>query len=109
MRGAVEPGGIATLERERRPAFVAVLPEVEVRRHYADDFVWFAVGADDSSNDGGIAAELALPERVAQDHDAIQSALVFAGTEVAADLRCHAEHPEEIGGDAERDDQLGFA
>ena len=48
------------------------------RRHHADDDVRLAIERDRATDDGRVAGEPALPQRMAQHHDAIAAGLVVA-------------------------------
>ena len=57
---------IARLEGEERPELRVAIREVKARRHHADDDVRGLVERDGASEDVGVGAEDALPERLAQ-------------------------------------------
>jgi hypothetical protein len=82
-------------------------PVVDGRGQHADDFVGFAVDANDATNDVGVASEAVLPTAVADQEDPVIAQEGFIGMEVAAELRLGAEDGKEIGGDAEAEDHLG--
>ena len=80
--------------------------EAETRRHDADDRDGTAVDLDGPPDDGRIAAEAALPEAVAEDHDLIVPVGTFVGREGAAEHRRDAEGREEARHDELRDELL---
>ena len=67
------------------------------RRQDADHLVRLVVEQQVAAEDGGVAAEVALPGGVAQHHHARRAGLVFFGAERAAKERLDAEHGEVIG------------
>src|SRR5207245_10888510 len=65
--------------KHQRPVDVELAVEdaedPEGGRQHADDRAWRTVDGDRASNDGGIAAEEAPPEAVAQDHHVVPAGL----------------------------------
>ena len=83
---------------------------MERRSHHADHLVAAAVQLNRSTDDRGIGAEAALPQRVAQDDDArrpLRFALLGLG-EAAAQKRRHAERVAQARGNACRSQPLGL-
>src|SRR5207247_5944701 len=73
--------------------------EVEAFRHDADHGERLAVDADVPADRVRVAAELRLPQRVAEDDLLALTDLAVLLGERAADRRRHAEQPEERRGD----------
>jgi hypothetical protein len=71
----------------------------EARRHHADHLVGHAVELDAAPDQGGVAGEAALPQRVAQHHDVRPAGAVFLGRDAAAEKGPRAEHREGARGD----------
>jgi hypothetical protein len=80
---------------ERDPDVFAV-GEREALRHHADDRRRRAVEAHHPADDVARAAEVALPEAVRDDDDAIGAGAVVRGAEVAAERRPDAQDAEEV-------------
>ncbi len=92
---------IARLEGEERPELRVAIREVKARRHHADDDVRGLVERDGASEDVGVGAEDALPERLAQNE--WPRAAGVGGQERPAEHGVHAERLEEVRG---REDAL---
>ncbi len=75
------------------------MPVERARGQDADDLVRFVVEEQVAPEDGGVTAEMRLPGRMTQDHDAVRTVPIFLGPERAADDRRNAEHAEVIGRD----------
>ena len=86
------------LELKRHPD-VADFREPPAFRHDADRRDLFAVDRNDFADDAAIAAEMFLPDLVADQRDRRRVQLVFLGTKQAAEDRLHAEEGKRIGGD----------
>jgi len=87
-------------ERKRGPELSVGRPEsrkFEAGRHDADHGVRLGVQLDAPPHHAGVAAELVLPELVAQDEDVVSAWLVLAGREGTAERRLHAQDVEQIG------------
>ena len=105
----------ARLRRERR-LVLERSPDVGVRRrnvlerrrHDADDEIRIVVERDASTDDGGIAAESAVPERVAQDHDSRSAVAIVGCREVAAANGSNAERTEVVRADGLSAQPFGF-
>ena len=83
--------------------------EAEVRRHDADDLGGFAVDQDAPPDGGCLAAELALPVAVGEDHGlGAAGRIVFAGEPTAAN-GLHAKDGKNAVGYVESVDLLGLA
>jgi hypothetical protein len=92
--GAAAVGAEELVVRERPPDLGA-FGVAEARRGDADHGAGLAVDLHVLADDGGIAAEALLPQRVAE-HDHVRAArLVLARHEPAAERRPHAQHIEE--------------
>jgi hypothetical protein len=72
--------------------------KAESGRHDADDGVREAINVDGAPDDAGIAAEILLPDLVAQHRNAVTALLLFAGKERASQQRLHTENVEEVVG-----------
>ena len=103
--GAQAPDGVQPMlaaiqlircEDQRLPEHGLVAIET-ARGQNPDDPVRFTVEHQIAFQNAGIAAELRLPERVAQHHHRGRSRLIFARCEGPPDLRLHAEHLKVIG------------
>ena len=83
----------------RRPQPRVVRGEGEAEGRDADDLVVAIVERHPRADDVVAAAEALLPERVAQDDDAVTAFLLLVGAEEPAPGRCHAEQREEARAD----------
>ena len=72
-----------------------------------DDGVGLVAEGDAGADDVGVAAELALPEAVADDHDVAAVGRIFLGGEGAAEDDGRAEEAEVGFGDVDAVDLLG--
>ena len=72
-----------------------------------DDGVGLIAEGDAGADDVGVAAELALPEAVADDHDVAAVGGIFLGGEGAAEDDGRAEEPEVRFGNVDAVDLLG--
>ena len=95
------------LERQGRPYF-GVSKQREVRGHYADDGVEFAVQPEVLAQCVAAAGEPALPQSVAENGDAVGPELHFLGGECAAHEGLYVQHIEEISGNAGASQTLRF-
>lgn len=82
--------------------------EAEVRRHHADDRVWFAVDEKRLTEDGGVAAEAPCPQPVRQ-HGHACVALLVGGGDAATQKRRPPEQGKERPRHLKRRDALGAA
>src|SRR5690349_24432489 len=73
--------------------------EGEAGRHDADNRHRLIVDAHDPADDAGLAAELARPGAVAQDHHRLVASDEIVRHEGAAESRGHTEDIEEAVGD----------
>ena len=110
FRGGVEPMAAALdgrrvdrqgdpqLGRLRRVLRV-VGRQLEAGRHHADDRVRPAVEVDRAPQNARIAAELAMPEPMAENRDGVLAGHVFRRRERAAEQRLRAQRVEQVGRD----------
>jgi hypothetical protein len=82
---------------------------VEAGWHHAHDLARLAVEGDRAADRAGIAAEAALPERVAQQDDPVASRPVFAVFERAPEGGSAAQHGEQVGRDGASHEALRLA
>jgi hypothetical protein len=73
--------------------------EPEIGRQDADDDVRFVFNQNGPADNGGIAAEPALPEAIAEDNHAVAPGLFLVLGEAAAKGIAYAENSKEIGCD----------
>jgi hypothetical protein len=86
LRGLVELQGHPDLRAARK---------VEALRHDANNGARQAIKRDGSSKDIRVAAQAALPEGIAQDHNVGRMASFFPGRKITSHGRLLAHHPEE--------------
>src|SRR5205814_1765822 len=79
------------------------------RRHHADHGEGLIIEPDDFANDGGIRAEMTLPEAVTENDDFISAEPVFFRRKGTASERLNAKQREEAGGNTRRLDSLRLA
>ena len=68
-------------------------------RQHADHLVRLVVEQQRAAEHRPVAAEIQLPRRVAEHHDAIGAGLILVGAKGAAEQRLHPEDGEVIGRD----------
>src|SRR2546430_14623544 len=73
----------------------------------ADDFVWLSVDADHAAYDVTSRSEALLPATLTQDDHMVVSRDVFSRKKIAAELRLHAEHRQQVRGDPQGANYLG--
>ena len=95
--------------RRRRHVDVVLLRVVRHVRQHADDGVRPVVHLEHLPDDVPVAAELALPVRVADDQHRRRARLVVVGHERAAEDRLDAEDAEEVRRDHAGVDAIGLA
>jgi len=78
----------------RRPS-VDVHDELEACRHDAHHRLRGAINRHSRADDAPIAAEVPLPELVAEDHDPLAAGFAFLVDELSPYQRHHAERAEE--------------
>src|SRR5689334_7055035 len=94
------------LEVDRRiELFIARAWEKEIGRQHANDRIRVATKHDLLADDGAIAAEEAIPRTIRQHDDAVDAA-ILALAKRATERGVHAEHVEEVRGDAPTDEEL---
>ena len=71
----------------------------ELRRQHADHGVRSPVEEDSHAHDIGPGAQVAAPERIADEGDGISAGFALIGLEVAAEAGLNAEHGKELGRD----------
>ena len=76
--------------------------------HHAQDLEWTVIQCEDLTDNAGIAAELLLPETIAQQRDAVASLHFLVGREAGSQDGSHAQHGKELVRDASGPDVLGF-
>ena len=103
------------IDRERRPqlgrlgeVFSVIGRQLKAFRHDADDGELAPVDTNTPVQDGGVAAEPPLPERMAQHDDGIASLDFLVGRERAAEQQSRAERGEHSRRDLRRADALGL-
>ena len=89
---------ILLIHLERHPD-VANLRETPALGHHADDRHLLAVDRNRLADDGAIAAEMILPDVVADQRDRRGVELVFFRAKLPAEDRLHAQEGKGIGGD----------
>src|SRR5208282_1980701 len=77
---------VARVDVEGNPNVRLWRREAEISRHHADDFALHALEVDPVTHNAWVAAELFLPQRVAQDNEAILAGEIFTGAKRAANL-----------------------
>ena len=87
---------------------VAAIEKTERGRENADDRVAATVERDGAADDGGIAAEMRLPELVAEQNDGSGSGLFFRWKKIAAENRVDANECEKIRRDSVAADIFGL-
>ena len=97
------------VEAERQDDLRVAIEEAEPGGQHADDLARLAVDDDRLAHDGLIAAELALPVGVAQDHALGRLRRVVVGGEVAPQDRVDVEEAQRAVGHEECLDALGLA
>lgn len=98
------------IDQARRVDHVAHAERIaKTRGHDADDGVGDAVHFHRPAEDAAIAAEVGLPDFVAEDDELVLSILLLARQIGAAQQRLHAEYLEEIVGGVHRVEQNGAA
>ena len=88
---------LGRIEGERAPEPVLGAREEKAALHDPDDGMRGAVEDDPFVDDGGIAAQLLLPEPVAQHHDRLGAGAVFPPGKGATHHRTGADGLEQIG------------
>ena len=98
--GAALPGGRVHAEGagRRRHVDVVLAGVLRHRREDADHGVDPVVHLEGAADDRRVPAELVHPVAVAQHEHRIGSRLILALAEGAPEVRSHAEHVEEVGG-----------
>ena len=91
---------VRPLERQRPPDLREGTIERATPRQHADHRVRLVVEQDRPIHDTGIRAELADPERVAEDHDTMFAELILAGRERPPESGFDAEDAKVVGRDA---------
>src|SRR6185437_17115876 len=86
-------------ERGSLPVWHPARRKFKTRRHDADNGVRQSVECDGLAEDCGIATEMPLPQRVAQNGDKV-AGRIFVPRECAAKKRTRAERGKEIRRDA---------
>jgi hypothetical protein len=108
---ALGPGVVARFDGKfivkRHPEFLG-LRKFEALRHHADDGRRFPVNPDRLADDARIAAEIALPDVVAEDRRLFRARFIVVRREIAADDRRHPDDAEEILGDVTAGITLGI-
>src|SRR5207249_9532706 len=94
----VAVGVVLLAESHRRPKLGVAERKPELARHHADHRIRLAVECHAPPENAGLAAELRLPQPIAQKSNARRALAVLAFTEETADERLHAERGKEIGG-----------
>ena len=89
---------VARIVVERNPELRLRRWETEIRRHDADNLPADAFELDRTADDGRVAAETLLPQRVAENHDLIPTGGVLAWIEASAQRGAYAENGEELRG-----------
>ena len=84
--------GLARINIQRNPELRFRRGKSEIRRHDADHLVAGAFQCDPTADDVGVAREFLLPQRVAQNHEAVLSGDVFSGTQSSAEFGTGAEN-----------------
>ena len=79
------PADILERHVERNPQ-IGVVRTAEPRGHHADDGVRIAIELERFSAGLWAPAEVRLPKRVTEQHNAVRAYAIFAGGESAADL-----------------------
>jgi hypothetical protein len=98
--------GVRAAERQRYPELVPRALVREVRLHDAQHGQRPAVGRDGPADDGGIAAEAPLPERMAQDDQIVVPGGFIHRPEGTPQRRLRAEQVEELSADQMPDREL---
>ena len=97
------------LKGQRQPDLRLSLREMGPRRHDSNHGLRLGIQRDDSADDVGVAAEMSLPEFVAQEHDVVFAESILLRQEVAAQDRLHSEESEDVGRHTPARDRLGRA
>src|SRR2546423_15360542 len=101
--------GLLLIQRKRAKKIERsqMAPFINPSGENADDFVWLSVDADHAAYDVTSRSEALLPATLTQDNDMIASRDVFSWKKIAPELRLHAEHRQQIRGDAKCANYLG--
>src|SRR5439155_9123027 len=96
VRGAIDWRAVwSRLPRQRRPQLVAALRILKRGRHHARDDERIAVHDDRPTDDGSVAAKMALPQHVPEHDRALSTRLELVGGKRAAEERRYAEDREK--------------
>src|SRR5438067_3286089 len=93
--------GLLLVQRKRAEEIerAQMAPFIKPSGENADDLVWLSVDADHAAYDVTSRAEALLPATLTQDDHMVVSRHVFSRKKIAAELRLHAEHRQQVRGD----------
>ena len=106
FRGPVDLGW--KLSRVQTLGNKGLIWEAETCGQDADDGVGVAIKLDGFSHDGGIGAEFAAPQRIAENDGERAAGFVFFGKKRSAQRRLDAQNRKEIPGHSGSLDAFGF-
>ena len=101
------PGRIRRVDGNRLPELRRSSRVIEVARHHPKDGHRRAVDGDGPADDGRVAVEAALPERVTDHDDVVAPGPVLSRREAASQGRTHAQQIEQIPRNGRALDPLG--
>src|SRR2546423_7581128 len=101
--------GLLLIQRKRAKKIERsqMAPFINPPGETADDFVCLSVDADHAAYDVTSRSEALLPATLTQDDHMVVSRDVFSRKKIAAELRLHAEHRQQVRGDPQGANYLG--